>query len=606
MCAIICAFTFSAQTGPGGIGNSSSNGLWLRADMITLSSGSSVSSWADDSGNGNDGFQSVAANEPTFVTNQMNGYPIVRLDGSGDQIEVADADILDNSGGLTYYVVIRPNNLNGNPRGILGKRTNFSTTSDYAYTWFFHGSNLLNVDLNTSNNRFDTGSISYSNSTNYILSLGFDGSQAVGVRASVYTNGNVTRQSTESSSTLINSSENLVLGALNVNYGQYLGADYAEVIQFNKTLNSTERIIVENYLSAKYDIVLGANDIYEGDENVNGDFDHDVAGIGQVSSSDNHRDSKGSGIIRISNPTDLNDDEFLFWGHDNGTLQATELSDVPVGIQGRFERQWKFSELNSSKASVDIGSIDIQFDLDGLGTVTASDLRLIIDSDDDGQFDDETPISGASHDGGTLYSFAGVSGISNGLRMTLGSVNLSQTPLPVELSRFEAVVISGNTVMVKWQTLSELNNNYFEVERSKSGENWESIEHVQGAGNSTSLIDYVITDNRPFEGISYYRLKQSDYDGTISYSEIRSVNLNENNQEVLIYPNPTMQEFWIEGDGNEISKIQLFDSKGMDVSSLIRVRYSSRQKALVNLNGLPSGLYFACTATQRFRIFKKG
>ena len=79
--------------------------------------------------------------------------------------------------------------------------------------------------------------------------------------------------------------------------------DFSEVILFNTYINETERIIVSNYLSAKYNISLSANNFYNEDDN--GDFDHNVAGIGQASDGSNHTDSQGTGIIRINTPSVL-------------------------------------------------------------------------------------------------------------------------------------------------------------------------------------------------------------------------------------------------------------------------------------------------------------
>jgi hypothetical protein len=97
---------------------------------------------------------------------------------------------------------------------------------------------------------------------------------------------------------------------------------------------------------------------------------------------------------------------------------------------------------------VDVGSIDIRWDLTGKGAVTASDLRLLIDTDNDGTFADETPIPGATLIGGNVYGFSGVSAISNNLRFTIGTANSSQTPLPIELISFIAKPVDNRNVQL--------------------------------------------------------------------------------------------------------------------------------------------------------------
>src|SRR5690606_37109170 len=101
--------------------------------------------------------------------------------------------------------------------------------------------------------------------------------------------------------------------------GESWDGDIAEVIAFNTAVNEAQRIIINNYLSAKYNLPLSEFDFYTMDDVGNGDYDHDVAGIGRVNALNQHTDARGSGIVRILNATNLDDDEFLIWGHDGGT-----------------------------------------------------------------------------------------------------------------------------------------------------------------------------------------------------------------------------------------------------------------------------------------------
>jgi len=111
------------------------------------------------------------------------------------------------------------------------------------------------------------------------------------------------------------------------------------------------------------------------------------------------------------------------------------------------------------------------------------------------------------------------------------------TPLPIELLSFNTK-INNQIVDINWQTTAEINNNYFLVQRSSDLLTWESIDQVEGKGNSNILSSYYINDKAPLRGISYYRLKQVDYDGSFSFSNIESVNFKVNNK-VILYPNPT-------------------------------------------------------------------
>jgi hypothetical protein len=94
--------------------------------------------------------------------------------------------------------------------------------------------------------------------------------------------------------------------------------------------------------------------------------------------------------------------------------------------------------------------------------------------------------------------------------------------LPVKLLSFNAILANGK-VNCAWETASEINNDYFTLERSKDGNSFEAVGNVKGQENSNRNIRYSYTDNNPFSGISYYRLKQTDFDGKYAYSPIKKV-----------------------------------------------------------------------------------
>jgi len=123
--------------------------------------------------------------------------------------------------------------------------------------------------------------------------------------------------------------------------------------------------------------------------------------------------------------------------------------------------------------------------------------------------------------------------------------------LPIELISFDATKINETSVKTYWQTATEINNDYFTVERAApsnspngGGLNWEEIGVVDGAGNSSSVLSYQLLDNQPSQyshlNTLYYRLKQTDFDGSYSYSNIVAVNFDDASASGFnIYPNPT-------------------------------------------------------------------
>ena len=121
--------------------------------------------------------------------------------------------------------------------------------------------------------------------------------------------------------------------------------------------------------------------------------------------------------------------------------------------------------------------------------------------------------------------------------------------LPIELIRFEAAKVN-NDIVLSWTTATELNNDYFSLQRSVDGKEFSTIAKIDGAGNSNSIINYQYLDSEPLSGMSYYRLKQTDFDGKFAFSKIITVSFAYDNEaNVAIYPNPTSSNINMYFDG---------------------------------------------------------
>ncbi|MEM9325816.1 MAG: DUF2341 domain-containing protein [Bacteroidota bacterium] len=109
--------------------------------------------------------------------------------------------------------------------------------------------------------------------------------------------------------------------------------------------------------------------------------------------------------------------------------------------------------------------------------------------------------------------------------------------LPIELIFFDATY-QRDEVLVTWATASEIDNDFFSVERGTNGEDFEVIANIPGQGDSNERVDYQYTDQRPLPGGSYYRLKQTDFDGTYTHSEIEFVfDGQDRSAEIAVFPN---------------------------------------------------------------------
>lgn len=146
--------------------------------------------------------------------------------------------------------------------------------------------------------------------------------------------------------------------------------------------------------------------------------------------------------------------------------------------------------------------------------------------------------AGVTFDAVELKFNAGIAGALYNLRIY--SVYHNSTPLPIELINFTATVLDKN-VELNWFTASETNNDYFTVEQSTDGINFNNIGTVDGAGNSIMLKKYSFTHASPKEGTLYYRLKQTDMDGQSVYFKMISATVQNNDFSLMLYPNPLFE-----------------------------------------------------------------
>jgi hypothetical protein len=168
--------------------------------------------------------------------------------------------------------------------------------------------------------------------------------------------------------------------------------------------------------------------------------------------------------------------------------------------------------------------------------------------------------------------------------------------IPVELTSFAANVID-NTVVLNWATATETNNSGFAVERSSDGKVFEQIAFVKGNGTTTERHVYSYTDASSLSGTYTYRLRQVDFDGTVSYSNTIEVTVGVPTEFALSqnYPNPfnptTKIAFAIPVESNVT--ISLYNSLGQFVSTIAEGNYTVGNHVVnVNASSLSSGIYF--------------
>lgn len=157
--------------------------------------------------------------------------------------------------------------------------------------------------------------------------------------------------------------------------------------------------------------------------------------------------------------------------------------------------------------------------------------------------------------------------------------------LPVELLHFTAMP-NGDQVQLQWATASELNNAGFHVERSADGARFDAIAEVEGMGTTPLLTNYEAVDRTPLPGLSYYRLRQTDLDGTATWSDAVPVQMSATR--VVAFPNPVRTVLTIQGVAAEGTRtVEVFDSRGR--SALQRTLPEGAIQ--MDMAALPAGLY---------------
>lgn len=371
----------------------------------------------------------------------------------------------------------------------------------------------------------------------------------------------------------------------------------AEIFIYSKILNFLEQILIFNYLSSRYDITMDSQsyEIYDFESSSDGGYFWRMSGIGNLGATNGIIDStSGSSIMGLNNHVNSGSLAYpaIIWADDNEDASANNVDDIPSNVDARMTRTWRIAAKEVFGSTFTIDTIDVAWNLSEYGSVDAADLRLLIDTDNDTLFADESPISGAIDKGNGIFEFEGVASIANGARITLATADSDNTLLPVTLSSFKGIKLN-NGILLNWITESEKNNSHFVIERSNKDLIWNDIEIINGNNNSDKSIQYeYFDDNISIDKSYYYRLKQVDFDGEYEYSNIVFINaLDYSNNSLHIFPNPASNRITIncnlEGDNN----IEFFNVNGQIVQSVTQISQNGNQYTY-DISNLIKGIYF--------------
>jgi len=368
-----------AQTGPGGVGTTDGSSelvLWLKADDINQISGTSLTEWLDASGYGNDA--SATANAPMYLDNQLFGNASVNFSSLSEQALMIDHSSDFNSNFVSVFVIARINANSDSKGAFVIKTTNKNMNDGFGL-----------IRLNSKEKiRFFAGNYGVNRDSEHIHYGLFDlivgnyrsGNSSNKVMAMVNNAGSGISTTTSSSPSM----NDMYLGARPDNGGgllSYLDGDIAEVIIMAKDLPSTERILISNYLAAKYGFAI-SNDKYS----YHYTHSHDVIGIGKFK--DFVHSSSQAGVLELRERPNkpLVNGNFLMVGHD-GKSMNTITTNLPEEYSQRFERTWR-SHVNG------VIKERVKFHLDGMDVPTdKSEYVLLVDYDGNGDFSNATVVN---------------------------------------------------------------------------------------------------------------------------------------------------------------------------------------------------------------------
>lgn len=527
---IICYnLALISQTGPGGVGNSTTNTIWLKADAgitlnyqsvagtvsvsnasatvtgsgtnftsadigknirivtsggdkdlvitavasttsITVSSALDVtqsgcsysyayiSTWADQSGNNNDASNPTSTRYPVFHSNVINSYPVAHFDGSNDALEINNISDV-----RTAFVVAKALACPSNYSAIFG------TTSGYS--------------------QYMIGCTQYVEAT-YTLA-GWTGGTWRDNGTSV--NPLTTGMST-SAYKIINAitSANVntdLLCSDRYNASRYFNGNISEIALFNNPINSAERIIIENYLSSKYNIAV-ATDKYAYDAG----YGNDVSGIGMEADGSN-ASAVSAGILQIGSASDLQTGEYLLFGHDNADASTWTLTESNDGTNERIAREWQVNMTGGNG----VGTVTVTLDASGLPYSQSHDFVLLLDAD--GDFSSGATAYTLTDIGGDLYEKTLLS-INDGEFLTFAYVPCSTDPGTVSYSPSQ--IFEGDPITLS--TTASVGT--FQWQQSINGAAWTNL----GTTNP-----YETTVGHTSSNTYQYRVKVTN--GCSSYSQ---------------------------------------------------------------------------------------
>lgn len=611
-------FTLSLGTiAPGGVGG----GLysWFKADAGVTGT-APVTNWTDQAFTGIDAQH--ATKGPEYVGSIMNFNPALEFDRSLKEELRFEIDLNPSETDLTVFTPFIPTRTPGNSGQscILAQETgNLGGAGGRPVVQLHLTSGLRNRYENVTTTFWDDGYVLDSLQYLSFSSLQTDDNDKVS-SLKLYKNG-VANGAYAPDVETANGAWKI---GNNRNTGQPFSGYIPEIIIYDEVLSDPNRQRVDSYLALKYGATLdntggGTNGDYVDSDGTtywsatsNSGYHNNVSGIGRDSNSDleqkQSKSIKTGTLVTIGLDDDASadgletnnadndgtfsvDNSFLVWGTDRASFnpEASDpgLAQIPSGVNSRLNRQWRIQETGT------LGTVTVQFDLTDIpNSDSEGDIVLIIS-------DEVDFTSGTATVSTVTQSFVTAADnlvnfridFPDGAYFTLGSAE--ENALPIAMLSFEGKSFPDHIKLV-WSTSSEVNNAFFNIERRTAAGTFERVGSVSGAGNSSSIQDYVFQDDSPEQGDNYYRIVDFSGSGKEGYSEMIRVffdDLDTLLTRLKIYPNPVISGGDFELDLSGISRAFQFQMYDVNGQLQLNKTYDKGRQLRISTMGMKPGIY---------------
>ena len=314
---------------------------------------------------------------------------------------------------------------------------------------------------------------------------------------------------------------------------------------------------------------------------------------------------KGNGTVQNGNNYDVSfkPGSTLAPGLSPGKLTFTEqVNFSSITVQIEIEGASNYDQIVVDTGDHSAGSVLITgaiLDLSGSYIPEGSEEFMILEKKSTGAITGTFagyPEGSTVMFNGSSFTISYLGGDGNDMTMT------NDFLLPVELIDFNARPME-NEVKLAWATATEINNDFFTIERSKDGRTFNEIAKIAGNGNTTEISKYTFMDKNPENGVSYYRLKQTDFDGQFTYSEIEQIEFRSEEGLLKVYPTIVKEALTIETNGEDEQIGFVFDLDGKVLKSF-NISKGELKKEIILGDLLPGNYFITIRNNNTFKTQK--